>query len=100
MLATELNWLRRHPDELFRQSQSAYYLRLQSIAKIDRLIAIYANVSRKMDSVFEAYLGPDGVLAGAVAGAVGEPDDIPKANTTVWVLGKRYNAIQGCFNYI
>uniref|UniRef100_A0A034WL87 Cysteine protease n=1 Tax=Bactrocera dorsalis TaxID=27457 RepID=A0A034WL87_BACDO len=47
-----------------------------------------------MDSVFEAYLGPDGVLAGAVAGAVGEPDDIPKTNTTVWVLGKRYNAIQ------
>ncbi|XP_053959172.1 cysteine protease ATG4B [Anastrepha ludens] len=47
-----------------------------------------------MDSVFEAYLGPDGVLAGAVAGAVGEPDDIPKVNTTVWVLGKRYNAIQ------
>lgn len=49
-----------------------------------------------MDSVFEAYLGPDGVLAGAVAGAVGEHDDIPKVNTTVWVLGKRYNALQGC----
>ncbi|XP_046812457.1 cysteine protease ATG4B isoform X1 [Lucilia cuprina] len=51
-----------------------------------------------MDSVFEAYLGPDGVLAGAVVGAVagatGEPDDIPKVNTTVWILGKSYNAIQ------
>uniref|UniRef100_A0A1I8NR05 Cysteine protease n=1 Tax=Stomoxys calcitrans TaxID=35570 RepID=A0A1I8NR05_STOCA len=51
-----------------------------------------------MDSVFEAYLGPDGVLAGAVVGAVagatGEPDDIPQTNTTVWILGKRYNAIQ------
>ncbi|XP_075153516.1 autophagy-related 4a isoform X2 [Haematobia irritans] len=51
-----------------------------------------------MDSVFESYLGPDGVLAGAVVGAVagatGEPDDIPQINTTVWILGKRYNAIQ------
>ncbi|XP_037927837.1 cysteine protease ATG4B isoform X2 [Teleopsis dalmanni] len=45
-----------------------------------------------MDSVFETYLGPDGMLAG-VAGAVSEPDDIPKTNSTVWVLGKRYNAI-------
>ncbi|XP_073827424.1 autophagy-related 4a isoform X1 [Musca autumnalis] len=51
-----------------------------------------------MDSVFETYLGPDGVLAGAVVGAVagatGEPDDIPNVNTTVWILGKSYNAIQ------
>ncbi|KAL9923539.1 cysteine protease ATG4B isoform X1 [Glossina fuscipes] len=46
-----------------------------------------------MDSVFEAYLGPDGML-GAVAGSGGEPDDIPKVNSKVWVLGKQYNAVQ------
>ncbi|ALC38736.1 Atg4 [Drosophila busckii] len=45
-----------------------------------------------MDSVFEAYLGADSVLAGAVGS--GEPEDIPKRNTDVWLLGKRYNAIQ------
>lgn len=55
------------------------------------------DLIRRMDSVFEAYLGPDSILAGAVGGAVGsgEPEDIPKRNTNVWLLGKRYNAIQG-----
>lgn len=61
------------------------------------LIGLYAELIRRMDSVFEAYLGPDSILAGAVGGAVGsgEPEDIPKRNTNVWLLGKRYNAIQG-----
>lgn len=59
------------------------------------LVSLYAQLIRGMDSVFEAYLGPDSVLAGAVGGAVGELDDIPKRNTDVWLLGKRYNAIQG-----
>lgn len=61
------------------------------------LVGLYAQLTRKMDSVFEAYLGPDSILAGAVGGAVGsgEPEDIPKRNTNVWLLGKRYNAIQG-----
>lgn len=58
------------------------------------LVSLYAQLIRGMDSVFEAYLGPDSVLAGAVGGAVGELDDIPKRNTDVWLLGKRYNAIQ------
>lgn len=36
--------------------------------------------------VFEVYyLGQDGV----------EPDDIPKTDEPVWVLGKKYNAVQG-----
>ncbi|KAL5279547.1 ATG4A family protein [Megaselia abdita] len=45
-----------------------------------------------MDSVF------DGVLSAAADGVLsatsGEPDDIPKTNTTVWILGKNYNSIQ------
>lgn len=41
-----------------------------------------------MDSVFEAYLGQD-------TGILSEPDDIPKTNDPVWILGKQYNAIQG-----
>ena len=58
--------------------------------KIDRIFEIYTNVSRKMDSVFETYLRPDG---GALLAA--EPDDIPKINTSVWILGKCYNSING-----
>lgn len=59
-----------------------------TFATIDRISSLYANVIRKMDSVFEAYLGQD-------AGMLLEPDDIPKTNDPVWVLGKQYNAIQG-----
>ncbi|XP_034097310.1 cysteine protease ATG4B [Drosophila albomicans] len=60
------------------------------------LVSLYAQLTRRMDSVFEAYLGPDSILAGAMVNAVGsgEPEDIPKRNTDVWLLGKRYNAIQ------
>lgn len=43
-----------------------------------------------MDSVFEQYLGPDGANL-----VYAEPDDIPKTNATVWILGKSYNSIQG-----
>ncbi|CAD7080003.1 unnamed protein product [Hermetia illucens] len=42
-----------------------------------------------MDSVFEQYLGPDGANL-----VYAEPDDIPKTNATVWILGKSYNSIQ------
>lgn len=51
-----------------------------------------------MDSVF------DGVLSAAADGVLnatsGEPDDIPKTNTTVWILGKNYNSIQGWFTLL
>lgn len=50
-----------------------------------------------MESVLEAYLG--GVQIGlvpAVAGS-GEPDDIPKTDEPVWILGRKYCAIQGAF---
>lgn len=41
--------------------------------------------------VFEVYyLGQDGV----------EPDDIPKTDEPVWVLGKKYNAVQGWLTHI
>lgn len=47
-----------------------------------------------MESVFESYLV--GVQDG-VAAVVSEqqPDDIPKTNDPVWILGKQYCAIQG-----
>lgn len=52
---------------------------------IDRFLELYTNVRGAMD-VFEVYyLGQDGV----------EPDDIPKTDEPVWVLGKKYNAVQG-----
>lgn len=55
--------------------------------KIDRLGDFYANVLRRMDLAFESYLAQDNNL--------NEPDDIPKTNNPVWILGRRYNAIQG-----
>lgn len=39
-----------------------------------------------MECVFEAYY-EHGHL---------EPDDIPQTKDPVWILGKKYNAIQGC----
>lgn len=51
---------------------------------------LYANVVRRMDLAFENYLAQDNSLI--------EPDDIPKTNSPVWILGRRYNAIQGNFN--
>lgn len=55
---------------------------------IDRVQQLYANVvASVMDSVFETYLG---VQDGSI-----EPDDIPKTNEPVWILAKKYNAIQG-----
>lgn len=39
-----------------------------------------------MDMMFEAYLTHEsGIL---------EPDDIPRTNNPVWILGKQYNAVQ------
>lgn len=69
----------------FRYSRT---IRFISIANIDRISVLYANVIRKMDSVFEAYLGQDATM-------LLEPDDIPKTSDPVWILGKQYNAIQG-----
>lgn len=40
-----------------------------------------------MDLAFESYLAQDSSLI--------EPDDIPKTNNPVWILGRKYNAIQG-----
>lgn len=41
-----------------------------------------------MDAVFDiCYLSADGNNA--------EPDDIPKTKESVWVLGKKYSAVQG-----
>lgn len=37
-----------------------------------------------MDCMFEAYLE-----------ATIEPDDIPQTTEPVWILGKKYNAIEG-----
>lgn len=48
------------------------------------------NVLFKMESMFESYLGVGGLVDGAL-----EPDDIPKTNEPVWILGKKYSAIQG-----
>lgn len=41
-----------------------------------------------MDIALENYLGQD-------TGSL-EPNDIPKSNCSVWILGRKYNAIQGC----
>lgn len=71
-------WCRHHTRRFYKVSNIS--------AIIDRLIEIYSNVARKMDSVFEIYLGPD-------VGLYSEPDDIPKTNATVWILGKSYNSI-------
>lgn len=38
-----------------------------------------------MDLAFDSYLDNNSI----------EPDDIPKTNDPVWVLGRSYNAIQG-----
>lgn len=57
-----------------------------------------------MDSVFETYLGADGMFTGAMAGAAAvastcvEPDDIPKLDIDVWILGKSYNAERELWN--
>lgn len=44
-----------------------------------------------MDLAFENYLAQD-------SNAI-EHDDIPHTNEAVWILGRRYNAIQGVFNF-
>lgn len=51
---------------------------------------IVFNVINKMESMFESYLGVSGLGEGSL-----EPDDIPKTNDPVWILGKKYSAIQG-----
>lgn len=60
---------------------------------IDRLEGLYVNVYRTMESVFETYLG------GPQDGTFGDPEDIPKTNEPVWILGKKYSAILGEFNF-
>lgn len=60
--------------------------------KIDRISDFYSNVVRRMDLAFESYLAQDSSLI--------EPDDIPKTNNPVWILGRKYNAIQGVINKI
>lgn len=60
---------------------------LSKIDTIDRFVDLYANVVRRMDIAIESYLGQD-------SGSL-EPNDIPKSNCSVWILGRKYNAIQG-----
>lgn len=38
--------------------------------------------------MLDAYVGYD-------IGSVAEPDDIPRTDDTVWILGKQYRAIEG-----
>lgn len=45
-----------------------------------------------MDLVFENYIAQDSNVI--------EPEDIPKTYNDVWILGRRYNAIQGKIIYI
>lgn len=61
---------------------------LIKVEKIDRFVDLYTNVVRRMDLAFENYLA-------AQDNSLIEPDDIPKTNSPVWILGRRYNAIQG-----
>lgn len=43
-----------------------------------------------MDAVFDiCYLSADGNNA--------EPEDIPKTKESVWILGKKYSAVQGMY---
>lgn len=62
---------------------------IHKAGKIDRLSDLYANVLRRMDLAFENYLAQDSSSI--------EPDDIPKTNNPVWILGRKYNAIQGLY---
>lgn len=53
-----------------------------------------------MESVLETYLGgvQIGLVPAAAAAALsggGEPDDIPQTEEPVWILGRKYCAIQG-----
>lgn len=45
-----------------------------------------------MDYMLDAYVGYD-------IGSVAEPDDIPRTDDTVWILGKQYRAIEGDCHY-
>jgi hypothetical protein len=46
-----------------------------------------------MDAMFDiCYLSSEGNSV--------EPDDIPKTQDNVWILGKKYNAIQGMLHII
>lgn len=46
-----------------------------------------------MDAVFDiCYLSSDGNNV--------EPDDIPQTKESVWVLGKKYSAIQGKLKFV
>jgi hypothetical protein len=45
-----------------------------------------------MDMMFEAYLTQE-------AGHL-DPDDIPHTKDPVWVLGKKYRAIDGDYNFV
>lgn len=52
---------------------------------LDRLGDIYTNVLRRMDLAFESYLAKD---------SKPDPDDIPQTTNPVYILGKKYSAIQ------
>lgn len=69
---------------MFLQSFSRYRIQKLLLA-IDRLTNFYFNVVKKMD-----YLAPEY--------SVTESDDIPRTNSPVWILGRRYNAIQGIYS--
>lgn len=62
-------------------------------------------MARKMESVLDAYLGgvQNGVAAAvaatsAVGGCSAGDEDIPKNTGPVWILGRKYSAVQGWLN--
>lgn len=73
-----------------------YYASLLNSVIIALLEDFYSNVVRTMESV----LGTLGGVQDGMAAVVSEPEDIPRnSNEPVWILGKKYNAIQGKLLY-
>lgn len=72
------------PDYL---KKKLYTLEKFDFGKIDRITEFYSNVVRKMDLALESYIAQD-------INSI-EPDDIPKTNNPVWILGRSYSAVQG-----
>lgn len=71
------------------QCECIFLKKCKKTQKIERLGSFYSNVFKRigrMDLAFEGYMAQNNSA---------EPDDIPKTNDPVWILGHSYNAIQG-----